>query len=240
MNFKLLLIVLLLLPLSLKAQIGEQRSTLSVGGNAGITLSSIDFDPTIRQKQLIQPTLGLTLRYTCEKYFSTVCAIQAELNLARLGWKEDIMNGEKQKLPDTYQRELTYLQFPLMARLAWGKEQRGLMFFVLAGPQVNFYLGQSEKRSDVWTLNQNGNPDRPNNVYQQYTMDPQHKFDYGLTGGLGAELNTGIGHFMLEGRYYFGLADLYKNSKKDVFSRSAHRVIAVKATYLFDLTKSGN
>lgn len=237
MNLKLLLFALLLLPLTLKAQIGERRSTLSIGGNGGITLSSIDFDPTIRQQQLIQPTFGLTLRYTCEKYFTTLCAIQAEVNLARQGWKEDIMNGEKQKLPDTYQRELTYLQLPLMARLAWGREQRGLMFFLLAGPQVNFYLGQSTRRSNMWTLNKDGNPDRPNNIFQQYGMDPQHKFDYGLTGSLGVELNTGIGHFMIEGRYYFGLADIYKNSKKDVFARSAHRVIAIKASYLFDLKK---
>lgn len=237
MNLKLLLFALLLLPLTLKAQIGERRSTLSIGGNGGITLSSIDFDPTIRQQQLIQPTFGLTLRYTSEKYFTTLCAIQAEVNLARQGWKEDIMNGEKQKLPDTYQRELTYLQLPLMARLAWGREQRGLMFFLLAGPQVNFYLGQSTRRSNMWTLNKDGNPDRPNNIYQQYGMDPQHKFDYGLTGSLGVELNTGIGHFMIEGRYYFGLADIYKNSKKDVFARSAHRVIAIKASYLFDLKK---
>ena len=33
----------------------------------------------------------------------------------------------------------------------------------------------------------------------------------------------------------FGLNDIYKNSKKDVFSRSANRAIIAKATYLFDL-----
>ena len=240
MNLKFLFITLFLLPSSLKAQIGEHRSTLSIGGNGGITLGSIDFDPTIRQSQLIQPTFGLTLRYTCEKYFTTVCAIQAELNYTRLGWKEDIMNGNNQKLPDTYQRELTYLQLPLMARLAWGREERGMMFFLLLGPQISYYLGQSVRRSNIWTLNGEGFPDRPNKVYQQYEMDPQHKFDYGLTVGIGTELNTSIGHFMIEGRYYLGLADIYKNSKKDVFARSAHRVIAVKATYLFDVIHGGN
>lgn len=235
MRYKLFLLFLLILPFSVKAQIGEHRNQLSIGGSGGVTLSSIDFDPTIRQGQLVQPTFGITLRYTCEKYFTTVCALQAELNYARLGWKEDILDANNEKLPDTYQRVLGYAQLPLLARLSWGREARGMMFFIVLGPQFNLYLHQSSKRSDVWTLNDDGTPNRPNRVYQQYSMDPDHKFDYGLTGGLGTELNTAIGHFTIEGRYYFGLADIYKNSKKDVFARSAHRSIVIKASYLFDL-----
>lgn len=220
---------------SVHAQIGERRSQLSIGGNAGMSFASVDFDPTIKQGSLACPTLGVTMRYTCEKYFTTVCALQVELNYMRLGWKENVMNSSSEPLPDTYQREIGYVQMPMLARLAWGKEQRGLMFFLLAGPQISYYMGDTSKQSSTWTLNSNGNPDRPNNVYQQYSMDIQHKLDYGLTGGIGLELNTSIGHFMLEGRYYFGLNDIYKNSKKDVFSRSANRAIIAKATYLFDL-----
>ena len=186
---------------------------------------------------LLKPTLGFTFRYTCEKYFTTLCAFQAEVNWIQMGWKEDIVSATSQELPDTYERSLSYVQLPFLARLSWGKEQRGLMFFIVAGPQVGFYLGQSEKRSDIWTLNSDGTPDRPNNVYQQYELEPQNKFDYGLTAGLGLELNTAIGHFMLEGRYYLGLGDTFENSKKDPFARSAHRSIVIKGSYLFDLIK---
>lgn len=217
------------------AQIGEARSQLSIGGGAGLSFSSVDFDPTIKQGQLACPTVGVTLRYTCEKYFTTVCALQVELNYLRLGWKETVMNSASEPLPDTYQREIGYVQLPMMARLAWGKEQRGMMFFIVAGPQVALYISDKEKRSDTWTLNSSGVPDRPNNVYQQYGMALQRKFDYGLTGGLGVELNTAIGHFTLEGRYYFGLNDIYNNSKKDVFSRSANRSMIGKVSYLFDV-----
>ncbi len=219
------------------AQIGERRSALSIGANGGVTLSSVDFDPTIKQKQLVAPTFGITLRYTCEKYFATICALQAELNYVRIGWKEEILNSESQPLPDTYQRTLSYAQIPLLARLSWGKEERGMMFSLLLGPQISFYLGQQTDKSITWTLNAEGNPDRPNNVYQQYGLDPQRTFDYGLTGGLGAELNTSIGHFTLEGRYYYGLGDIFDNAKKDPFARSAHRNIIIKASYLFDLFK---
>ncbi len=49
------------------------------------------------------------------------------------------------------------------------------------------------------------------------------------------ELHTKIGHFMLEGRYYYGLSDIYGNSKKDVFSRSNNGTIVAKLSYLFDI-----
>ena len=59
----------------------------------------------------------------------------------------------------------------------------------------------------------------------------------GLVGGMGVELRTGIGNFVLEGRYYFGLSDFYGNSKSDPYSRSAHSYIGGRLTYLFDISR---
>jgi hypothetical protein len=58
-----------------------------------------------------------------------------------------------------------------------------------------------------------------------------------LTGGAGIELKTGIGIFNLEGRYYFGLGDIFNNRRGDnaYFSRSAHRVISAKLTYYIQM-----
>ena len=72
---------------------------------------------------------------------------------------------------------------------------------------------------------------------EQYGKMADRKFDYGIVGGGGMEVRTGIGHFVLEARYYFGLSDFYNNSKKDPFSRSAHSYIGARLTYLFDLKK---
>jgi len=231
-----LFFMLLLILLTAKGQIGELRSRLSVGLNGGMVFNTIDFDPTVKQLQHQGKTFGLSLRYTSEKYFTTICALQAELNYTQLGWKEDIFSSEGVELRDTYERTLNYVQLPLLCRLGWGKESGGLMFFILLGPQVGYYLSGSSKQSDIWTLNANGNPDRPNNVYQQYTMEPDKKFEYGLTGGLGLEFSTKHGqHFMVDGRYYYGLSDIYNNGKKDVFARSAHMTISARLTYLFDM-----
>ena len=70
-------------------------------------------------------------------------------------------------------------------------------------------------------------------------MKVQRKFEYGLTGGLGLDVSTRSGHhFLLEGRYYYALSDIFKNSKKDPFGRSANGAIIAKASYLFDVIKT--
>ena len=156
-----------------------------------------------------------------------ICALQGELNISQRGWKERIEDGSN----NTYHRTLNYLEVPFLAHLAWGRERRGVQFFVNAGPQFGFYLGDEEvKGGEVWDTSS-----RPNNVIEQYGKEIDNRFDYGILGGLGLELRTGIGNFIIEGRYYYGLSDIYNNSKRDYFSRSANTTITAKITYLFDI-----
>lgn len=219
------------------AEIGEPRNNLCIGGNFGIAMNTVDFEPTIKQAQHIGPTFGLSLKYTSEKYFTTYCALYGELNFCQLGWKEEILDATSQPLPDTYKRNMNYIQMPIFARLAWGKESKGLQFFFQAGPQFGLLISESSDKSNAWTLGNDGKPARPNNVNMQYDMKVEHRFDYGITGGLGLEYNSPIGHFILEGRYCYGLGDIFSNSKKDPFSRSANSTIFVKMAYLFDIKK---
>lgn len=235
MKHRLLLILFLLISTFAHAQIGDYRNDLCVGVSAGMTMNQMGFDPIINQKYHMAPTVGLTLRYTSEKFLSAYCALQVELNYARLGWTEDVLDSNSQPLPDSFKRNLDYLQLPFLARLAWGREHRGMMFYFLVGPQIAYCISESTERSEQWTLNAAGNPDRPNNLYAQYTLPVKHKFDYGITGGIGVELNTKLGHFLLEGRYYYGLSDVFGNAKKDIFSRSNHGAIVAKLSYLFDV-----
>ena len=214
--------------MTVKAQVGEARNDLALGFNGGAVFNQVTFNPTVKQTFKGGETFGVTLRYTCEKYFTAICAVQAELNYANLGWKEDIEDSQ-----DTYSRDVRYVQLPLLTRMGWGRERRGGQFFFLLGPQLNYYISETEHRSDPWV----GRP-RPNNVTAQYDMKVQHKFEYGLTGGLGVEISTRIGHFLLEGRYYYGLSDMFDNGKKDPFGRSANGAIVVKGSYLFDLLRT--
>lgn len=220
--------------LPLKAQVGAPRYDLAVGASAGVVMSRVSFDPTIRQKQMVSPTLGLTFRYTSERYFTMFCAFQAELNYARLGWQEDIVDAAGLPMPDYYQHSIHYLQMPLLASLGWGREYSGVMFRLQLGPQIGVYLADSELQRD-FTYDIQGHPARANNVYQQYGLPIKHKIDYGLTGGIALELNNTLGHFTIEGRYYYGLADLFGNAKADPFARSSNQAISVKVGYLLPL-----
>ena len=214
-----------------KAQVGEHRNDFAIGVNIGCALNQMTFDPSIKQTWKTGMTAGLTFRYTCEKYFKSLCAVQAELNYANLGWKEVIETSS-----DTYERDIHYIQMPILARMGWGHEKKGMMAYIVLGPQIGYALSENSKQSGEFsdfTLSL-----RPGQVHEQYSMPIENKFDYGITGGLGTEYNSSIGHFQLEGRYYFALSDIFGNGKKDVFGRSAHGTITIKAAYLFDLVRT--
>lgn len=159
-----------------------------------------------------------------------MCGVQMEINYSQRGWSEKIEDGSE----NTYSRTMNYVEIPLFAHLAFGKDalNRGVKFFINMGPQISFFLSDKEKMSDNWDTSS-----RPNGVTEQYGKAVENKFDYGIAAGAGLELSTGIGHFLLEGRYYMGLGDFYKSTKKDYFGRSAHSYIGVRAAYLFDITK---
>ena len=233
---------LLLAGLSLPAaaQIGEPRNNLSVGFNGGVNLNSVSFTPTIKQNSLMGITGGLTARYISEKYFAMICGAQVELNFSQRGWDQlfeivstdangyEVTSKDPTKL---YTRKMTYIDIPFLAHLSFGRE-RGLQFFIHAGPQIGFLISESET---IDGIDMNSLNDTQKAIYG---VKIQNKFDYGITGGGGIELRTKrAGSFILEGRYYFALSDFYSTTKKDYFARAAHGTISVKFTYLFDLKK---
>lgn len=240
-----------LLPLSVGAQVGEYRNELAAGVNGGLIMSSVSFVHEIPQNQLLGKTFGLTLRYTGEKYFSSICAVVAEVNYAQVGWDERIWDvnddpviNDETGLAEEYSRVIDYIQVPVFARLGWGRERRGFQAYFQIGPQIGFYL--SEKTKTNFDID---NPNMAKRVSvisgpkysNMYHMPVENKFDYGIAGALGVEFTAPkLGHFMVEGRYYFGLGNIYGNSKRDFFSKSNIQNIVIKASYLFDLVKSKN
>lgn len=226
------------------AQIGQHRNDFSIGVNGGYTLSNVGFTPKVTQSLLGGTTAGLSWRYVCEKYFSTICSIYGEVNYTQMGWKERILTTDNQPvinavsgLPEQYSRTLNYLQVPVFAHLAWGKEHSGMQFFFQLGPQFGYLL--SEKTITNFNFKDRNTADRSNVVCAQDTMAVENKFDYGIAAGAGIELSVRrVGHFLLEGRYYYGLGNIYGDSKRDYFSKSNNSSIVVKLTYLFDVVRT--
>lgn len=246
-----LFILVFLYSLPTFAQVGDYRSEMAVGFNGGYVMSNVGFIPKVPQLQHTGLTGGITLRYTCEKYFNSICAVVAELNYAQIGWKEDILTPDDEPvinkvtgLPEQYQRDMTYLQMPVFARLGWGRERKGVQAYFQVGPQMGYFLSEKTKMNFPWddrTPAYSNETGRTSGVVAQDTMAVEHKLDYGITAAAGLELSLPhLGHFLLEGRYYYGLGDIYDNSKRDYFGRSNFSNIIVKLTYLFDIHKTKN
>ena len=254
---KILVVIFVLCSVAVSAQVGEFRKDFAVGVNGGYVLSNVDFVPKVPQGYQGGMTGGLTLRYTCEKYFKSICAVVAEVNYAQIGWKEDILDMKDQPVPLhtdpsqtlRYSRKINYLQVPVLARLGWGRERNGFQAFFQLGPQIGVYLND-EIDANFDARQPAFNPmskeyqytnKRASHVMAQDTMAIENKFDYGIAAGLGLEFsNRHVGHFLLEGRYYYGLGNIYGNTKRDYFGRSNFGNIVVKFTYLFDVIRTKN
>lgn len=245
---KLLFLLMLFGTITSKAQIGDHRSELSIGINGGYVMSNVGFKPEIPQLMNGGITGGLTVRYTCEKYFNSICALVGEVNYTQMGWKEDILTIDDGPVinkytgePEEFKRQLTYIQIPMFARLGWGRERKGFQFFFQVGPQLGLFL--NDKITSNFDYEQRNISDRigAQRAAVQDTLAIKNKFDYGIVGGIGIEYShPKVGHFMLEGRYYYGLGDIYGNSKQDYFGRSNNSGIMIKLSYLFDVMKTNN
>lgn len=230
--------------LRISAQIGEYRNDLSIGVNGGYVLSNVGFVPKVTQGMHDGITGGLSVRYVCEKYFKSVCSIYAEVNYAQIGWKENILNIKDEavinpvtKMAEQYSRTINYIQVPVFARMGWGRENRGFQFFAQVGPQFGYYLSESTKTN--FDFDSRNMTDRASVTVAQDTMSVENKFDYGIAGGIGVEYSVPkVGHFLVEARYYYGLGNIYGNSKRDFFSKSNYGNIAFKVAYLFDITRT--
>lgn len=209
--FTLAFIILLTLAQQLSYAQQKFEPEWSFGVNAGATMSRISFSPRILQTMLIQPTGGISVRYISEKNVGLL----AELNYSMRGWqlKQDSLVNK-----DVYARSISYLELPFMTHIYIESGKR-VRFFINLGPQIGYYLGAKELDRDI----------KSDETY--YDMKVKNKFDYGIVAGAGIELKTGIGRFALDGRYYFGLSDVFGSTRSDVFQRSSNQVIGVKLVY---------
>lgn len=198
---------------------------LAMGGKAGATLSMMSFSPKVTQGLLPGFMAGVTMRYTEEKLFGLI----VELNLEQRGWSEKYDPG----YDFHYTRTLTYLQLPLLTHIRFGSER--VKAFVNIGPEIGFMLGSSVNANFDWK-NLSAVPGYPGGyrTSQQLAMEISNRFDYGISAGIGMELILRKRHsLMLEGRYYYGLGNIFPASKKDYFSASRGMSIEITAAYLF-------
>lgn len=211
----------------LEAQ-SEFKRELNIGVGAGPTFSSMSLNvmnssTTIKTKNLTQFHGGVSVRYITEKHFGLI----GELNYAQMGWQDKFDEDSPSQEGLEYKRTLNYLEVPILTHIYFGSDKA--RFFMNLGPKISFLLSEKKPISEELQEYINSVPEDP--LVQHYEKDVENKIDYGITAGMGFELRTKIGYFTLEGRYYFGLADIFKSQKGEDFSRSANRVMSARLTY---------
>ena len=199
------------------------EGNIAVGAKGGVTLSRLKFSPSVPQTMLPGFMAGVTFRYIEEKHFGVI----AELNLEQRGWKENF----KPLTGYSYKRQFTYLQLPLLTHIYFGSERA--RFFFNAGPEIGVMIG-SKISSDFDYQHAADIEDIQNSLRktEQMSLSIDRKFDYGISAGLGMEINLTRKHAVnLEGRFYYGLNDVFSNHKTDPFSGSSSMSIMVTLGY---------
>lgn len=207
----------------------EYSPNFSIGGRAGATLSSMSFSPEVHSSMIQGITMGVTARYTEEKIFGLI----AELNVTQRGWKENFVRDEAPQFQ--YSRTLTYIQIPFLTHIYFGS--RKVNGFFNLGPEAGFMIGESIKANFDYD-NYASIPDFPQGyrTNEQLSKKIENKFDYGIAGGAGIEFFINRRNsILLEGRYYFGLGNIFKDSKRDFFAASRGSSIEVTLGYFFRL-----
>lgn len=199
---------------------------ISIGAHAGATMSQVSFSPSVKQAWTNGLVGGVQVRYAEER----LVGLLGELNVVQRGWKEDFEEG-----PLSYARTSTYISLPIMTHIYFGPP-RFKCFFNL-GPEFSYLLGESTSANFDYhrPFEAEGWPQKSRMV-EQLTTDISKKFDYGICLGFGCEFWLQPRHSVyLEGRFYYGLGNIFPSSKADTFDASRNMTISVTMGYNFRL-----
>lgn len=192
------------------SQVNYVGEELAVGVRLGGTISSVSFQPSVAQQQLVGIAAGAVFRYSGEKNLG----IQVEGNFMQRGWLEKTDSY-------TFSRQMDFIELSLLTHVFFGKKSFRWLFNI--GPNVAFLINESHSKL-------------PKSPEYQHTSPFKNNFDYGICVGTGFEINTRrAGIYQLEGRYNFGLGDFFGNTAVDTFTRSAHRNITIAIGLLFNV-----
>ena len=157
----------------------------------------------------------------------TVYAAYRGTDQSIAGWKEDFKPLEGY----SFSRQFTYVQVPLLTHIYFGSDR--VRFFINAGPEIGIMI--AEKTSSNFDHKHAAAIEELANSYrklEQFTEPVERRFDYGISAGLGMEVNVHHKHAInLEGRFYYGLNDVFSNRKSDPFQGSSSMSIMVTLGY---------
>lgn len=184
------------------------HAQLSGGFRAGANLANLAFDPTpaVDSDNLVGLVAGGFVTIPVNDVFG----FQPEALFSMQGTKFSAGGM-------TFKTKVDYLQFPVLARVRVAK---GSPVAVLAGPSLGFKTNASLE-----------GPGIPDEFSQQFEDDVK-RFDFGVVAGVGVD----VGHFVLDGRYTWGMTNIAKGTASDPGGEpgsAKHRVFSFSAGVRF-------
>ena len=223
---KRLLLILAVLTCAMRASAETHyKPHIWVGARGGATLSEMSFSPSVKQSWNMGSAGAVTFRYSEEKLFGFI----VELGWTQRGWKENY-----ELRPFSYSRSLTYINLPFLTHIYFGS--RRFKTFISLGPQIAYMIGE-KITADFDYRNTASVADYPRNRQtEQLWAEVKNKFDYGICASLGFEFYVLPRHSVaVEGRFYYGLGNIFPSSKADTFSASRNMSLEVTLGYNFRL-----
>lgn len=210
-------------PTSAFAQ-NHYEPNVAIGAKAGYTMSKLNFNPSVPQSMEGGLLVGATFRYAEEKNFGLI----AEINVEQRGWKEKYDGTSF-----SFNKQFTYIQIPILTHIYFSSTH--FKGFFNAGPEVGYMIA-TKTNANFDYLNISNVPDFPtqNRYNDQLTLNIKNRFDYGISAGAGVEWIKDRKHsFSLEGRFYYGLNNVFSSKKTDPFSGSNSMSIMFTLGYYY-------
>ena len=201
--------ILIIVILTIPYLLNAQFDSHSVGIKGGINWTSLRTSPTISQPTWpLQYHIGIQYRLISGKY----CGFVVESNYEKFGFQSNT-SGEK------HTRSLDYIQIPFLTHINIG--QKLFRFYFELGPFISFMVNNSVE-SGASSI--------------EHTLHVSNWFDYGISGGIGFEFNTKYGIYIIDGRFDFGLGNIFPSTAGSDFSISSNLGASVSIGYLFPIT----
>jgi len=166
----------------------EAKHFLAV--KAGRNYSWLNLDPTVNQSMLTGPVIGISYAYMSQ-YFG---GILIEAQYIQYGWEEVFLDSA-----NSYSRELSYLEFPILTNIVIGKKKTHLKF--QAGAKIAVLLNDIE------------NSDVAEELTQYYNgLEIDDRFELGIAFGTSLSQVFSFGELQLDARYNATFSNLFKPS----------------------------
>ena len=190
-----------------------------IGVKQGVALSTVvfdDVDPTfdieIEQAQTRGNITGVMFRFLQDKH----AGLQFEINHIDKGWTQVVNDNFD------YKTKLAYLNVYAQTIILIGK--RKFRPLLIGGTYASYlYDSESSEIPD----------DQVENVPFIYDRSNDNRWDFGLGGGGGFSLETGIGNFQIIGKLSLGLSNIIEKRLDTEPEFSRNQTVEINLSYSY-------